>query len=464
MKAIPINNQWGPCQAANVELNEAVRRILRGHLKLIVGLVLLGVVPGVVVYFASGATYVASARVQLGTPDPQDAAQAVAIADTARAIVTSPSLVQKAINQADVNRTVPGVTNAVAVAPLGSSGVVELSVTDTQPGVAADLANQLASSLIQVRTDNSRGASQLPVLKAQIDADTKQIAGIDARSAELTNQLQSLGGVPVSPANEAAVSLQVQIVTNQLNAIAQERSSVVQELSTLQQRRDALLQNSAGNEGPAVIQAATPPTSPDRSKLPIDVALGAVIGLVLGIAIATLVEVFRPTLVGRRALANLLEVPVIGHLEGGSPAIFTNLPSPLTQRLELAARAAGIQVIRLIGIRTADGIPVLAKRLQRSIGVDGVSELTVQSYGAPDQGPELVADGEAKIGLIVVAPEVLKKVEMQPLMDLIRLSQWPVLGVITYGTEGIPEGPRNGRDAAETRNGTVSLAKSPRRA
>ncbi len=440
-----------------MELNEAANRILRGHLKLIAALVLLGLALASGVYFAGGVKYTAASRVQLGTPDPQDPAQAVAIADTARAVVTSPSHVQSAISVADVNRTVPEVTKAITVQPLGSSGVVELSVTDTDPSVAAKLANRLADDLLLTRVNNSRGADQLPGLQRQIDADAQAIVDIDTRTADLNNKLASLSDVPASPANEGAIALQIQIVTNQLNGLQQQRSSLVQELGNLHTQRDALLQNS-GAQSPAVIQQATAPSSPDRTQLPVDLALGGLLGLVAGVALATIMEVLRPTLIGRRALANLLGVPVIGHLDGGSPAVFTSLPAPLTQRLHLAAQAAGVSVVRLIGAPTTDGIPTLAKRLQRSVAAADSSSLAVQSYGASDPAP----DGDWSVGLVVLAPEVLKKVELQPLMDLIRLSRWPVLGVITYGAAGLPGSPRNGHRQETELSPTVALAESSR--
>ncbi len=72
-----------------MELDEAIQRIVRHHLKLIALCAALGVALG----FAASqgaATYTASARVVMDLPDPASVSEAAAIADTARAVVTGP--------------------------------------------------------------------------------------------------------------------------------------------------------------------------------------------------------------------------------------------------------------------------------------------------------------------------------------------------------------------------------------
>ena len=92
--------------------------------------------------------YTASVRLSLDTPDPQTAAAAGANADTARAIVTSPGLVARALAAAGV----PNVSEEsstefaerdVKVQGLGSANVIQLSVTYPEARTAALIANQL---------------------------------------------------------------------------------------------------------------------------------------------------------------------------------------------------------------------------------------------------------------------------------------------------------------------------------
>src|SRR6476659_8677936 len=120
-----------------MEINEAGRRIVGQHLSLILLFVVVGAV-GAFVLVGASQTYTASARLVLNTPDPTDRAGAIAIADTGNALATSPAEVTRALNSAHVTgRSGITVAQHVSVRGLGTSGVLQLSVTDKSPSVAA---------------------------------------------------------------------------------------------------------------------------------------------------------------------------------------------------------------------------------------------------------------------------------------------------------------------------------------
>src|SRR5439155_18346310 len=74
-----------------MELNEAARRIVWRHGALILAFVLMGGVITAALHLRDQTTYTATSRLVLDTSDPQSSAESVAIADTARAIATSPN-------------------------------------------------------------------------------------------------------------------------------------------------------------------------------------------------------------------------------------------------------------------------------------------------------------------------------------------------------------------------------------
>ena len=133
-----------------MEINEAGRRIVGEHWRLILLFLLAGLI-GAYLLVGGSRSYTATARLVLNTPDPTDRASAIAIADTGNALATSPAEVTRALRAAHVSgRDGTTVAKHVSVRGLGTSGVLQLSVTDKVPRVATAVA---------VRSKNSRSSS-----------------------------------------------------------------------------------------------------------------------------------------------------------------------------------------------------------------------------------------------------------------------------------------------------------------
>src|SRR5215831_495426 len=175
-----VNDGAGPSgqrRSVRMEVGEAVQRILVQHWRLIVVLVLAGACAGLVLGLRGPQLYAAHARVSLSSTDPQDAAMSQAMADSGRAVVTSPSHVARALAAIGASRDASAVAQQhVGLQAIGTSGVVELTVTDPDPYVAARLANALAQDLVATRRDMARGAAQSPAEQlANVQAEIGQI-------------------------------------------------------------------------------------------------------------------------------------------------------------------------------------------------------------------------------------------------------------------------------------------------
>jgi hypothetical protein len=84
-----------------------------------------------------------------------------------------------------------------------------------------------------------------------------------------------------------------------------------------------------------------------------DLVLGALLGLVLGIGSAGLIETVRPTFVGGDVLARELDTPLLGSLSRGSDERQRQrLVSLIAARLHLAADGVGVHDIVLLGADT----------------------------------------------------------------------------------------------------------------
>src|SRR5438309_6882063 len=80
-------------------LQEVARRVLLGHWMVIAGLVIACMAGVTVLHLREAPTYTASTRLVLDAPAPTSLTEATAIADGAKAIVTSPSHVSTALDR-----------------------------------------------------------------------------------------------------------------------------------------------------------------------------------------------------------------------------------------------------------------------------------------------------------------------------------------------------------------------------
>ena len=163
-------------------------------------------------------------------------------------------------------------------------------MTDTDARVAASVANTLASGAVATINAEQRQPSEQ--LEAQLQA---QITGLSADIDTVESQLAT--AAPNSPTAAALLARQ---------------SDDAQQMTALITKRADVQQQIAQSVGAGVIAPATRPTLADPSRLPLDLILGALAGLIVGVALAALLESLRPTLVGREAIERALGAPVLG--------------------------------------------------------------------------------------------------------------------------------------------------------
>jgi capsular polysaccharide biosynthesis protein len=410
-----------------MELNDVLRRILGQHWRLLGAFLAIGVALGLL-FAPHGTEYAASARLVLDLPDPVARQQSEAYADTAKAIATSPSKVRGALRKAGARRGDPAVFGGqhVAVRALGSSGVIELTVTDRDRGVAASVANALAASLIRTRLEVTNG--QIDQAFADLDGKiaqlSKRIAGIDEQVGELSVQIAAAGSV------EAAA------LRAKRDEIESTREFLVQQRAVVQSERVSLLSASAQHPRPSVISAATPPTKAQASHKLAYVILGALLGLILGIGVAAFIETVRPTLVGGDTLADELDAALLGTLDPhAAPATAIDVSA----RLRLAAEAARVRNVTLVAAGPRVDLDGLADSLKASAAAEALQTNGngVGAYPAPLRIASFDAEhppfnNGSRSGLVLVSPTALKKTDLSDVAHLLQASRLPLLGVITY--------------------------------
>jgi capsular polysaccharide biosynthesis protein len=413
-----------------MELHDVTRRIVGRYWWLIALLVVAGALAA-----ASSRTgektYTASARIVLDTQDPTTRVESAAIADTVKAIATSPAQVRAALRDAHVTRNPLDVAeHHVSVSGLGSSSVVKVSVSDRSKFVAADVANALAARVIETRRQVSSGG-----VPQEVAALTKRIDDVSAKISSADAAIDRLSVAVASEPNATAA--------NQLrakrDAAERQRDFLAQQRSVLESERVNILGAYALRPKPSIISRASAPVAADASGVWPYAVLGALLGLILGAGLAALIETVRPTVVGGNAVARELDAPLLGTVSGRFDDAFPEELAPVAARIRLAADAVGVDDVVVLPVKGDIDVRPLVKNLKRATrkGFGGAGE--APAHGRPvtrilaaDLESPPVIDERRTTGLVLLSPTGLAKSDLVDIGHLLRVTPLPLLGLIVY--------------------------------
>jgi hypothetical protein len=216
--------------------------------------------------------------------------------------------------------------------------------------------------------------------------------------------------------------------------------------------RGSMVLADSGRDQAVVIDKDQPDVVAAPSALLPRTALAIILGLLLGVAAAVVLETLRPRLAGARSLARRFEAPVLGQA-GQRPAALVNAMS-------LAARRQGCDTVVLLGIDDRDDD--VAHQLLANVPRPGLSAPSVTAAGRPhpvgagpsDPGDAGVAGSfhqvrfsdltgvrpvdELAAGVVLVSSDAPRQRDVETVEDILRTTRWPVLGVI--GAKGFHGG------------------------
>lgn len=453
-----------------MEANEAFRRIVMRHRRLIALLFIIPLVAVVPWRVLRAPAYVATGRIQAQSAAPDVDTQAAAILDRASAVATSPSVVRAAVNAADV--TLPRgwvAAHQISATSLGGSAVVVLSVTDPNRAIATSLGRALPGAVVSAL--NQLSTQQTDPALASLNQQTSQLTA--ARDA-LLSQLNASNSKNQS-ASTAAVG-----------ALLAELSAVNAQLAEVSSAQQQLLATASTNGSAGVISLPTNATAVSSGVVTYAVLAG-LLGLIIGLLVSTIHEVMKPSIADAGAAARELDVPVLGSLDGIDGALEFADRALLT-KIDLAAHRAKVGTVVVTGPLAADELSGLAASLNRQMAVfslpsdraalpgvttapspvarsgrvraqrsdsvpplngraEQATSVTTMPYNPPggEEGPVLgelcsVALGDLSPGIRLFAPALVVVVrDFAPHRDLDRITDlsattgWPVLGVIGLG-------------------------------
>lgn len=387
-----------------MDLTDVTQRIFRRHWALILLLAILGAFAPILLLQEQGPSYVASVRFVIGD-DGLTKSAGTTLADTALGLATSSVVLNKVIKDTKVHADPAVVLTEVAVTPVGTSGVLDLSVTDPNAKTAAVIAKGLVAAVVRERGDALRGGTQ-----ALLASSITQISEVDGRIAAI----EAASHGYLAPGDSAGLALR------HADALAVRNSLI--------QQRQALQQQLLVSSGPAIIDNSVSAGVADTSTMPAKIAVGALLGLILGVAFAAAREATRPVY-NPAALARHLDAPLLGRVKG-TPTEDTTLDDPLlASYVGIAAQEAGVRSVQLIpvGRRKVD-VSGLARSLRE--GGRDVVPLVLPRKGRSEPGHNRLIRHDA--GIVVVAPKAVSSTFLAALERHLQVTKQRVIGVITY--------------------------------
>jgi uncharacterized protein involved in exopolysaccharide biosynthesis len=249
-----------------------------------VGGLVLGAIVGYVYSFRGGTNYKATALISLGQPTSPGGALVPSYGTNPRAvstIVSGAAFQARAADAADMRPS--AIRGHVSVAQVGSAGagatrttpLISLTVTGTHPKNVAIAANKLADIVVE-QTTASYVNTKIRTFQATLDNVKRQLTGLDSQLRVINSALAA--------ARHLDPFQQLVIVGQQNNAETRQGNLIAQE-ETLQQQ----LVFAQAVEAARVVERASGVKASAQSKSS-SVAIGAIIGLILGAIVAIIGE------------------------------------------------------------------------------------------------------------------------------------------------------------------------------
>ncbi|MEO7131872.1 MAG: hypothetical protein ABIZ07_10900, partial [Dermatophilaceae bacterium] len=350
--------------------------------------------------------YEAVGRVQMGTELAASNVQADAMSERALGIATSPGVVGLALGKARVvEDPTTFAKEHISVQRVGVSPVLEIAVSSTSAGSAKTIATSITNDVISF--SNLAGRETDTERQEELQ---KQIAVIRKQQSQLIPRL-----VTASPGD--VLSIQAQ-----LSGLMSTQTEYQRQLSDLDLAASAA--QKAVMLDPVRMPAASVPSDAAQQTV-----LAGLIGLLLGLGLASLLEAVRPSLASPRAIGFALDATHLADLSSTDldSTEATETLNRLGDRIALLGRNQQVDKVFLLPVTDHDDslAHLIAWRVQpHGRHTQHRLECAVldNHWEEPGQHPAVV----------VVTRRRVRGRALQPVTTLIDALGWPVLGFVTY--------------------------------
>jgi succinoglycan biosynthesis transport protein ExoP len=212
------------------------------------------------------------------------------VTTTAASLMTEPPILQKVINDLKLNTTSDQLARNVTATPVTNAQLVTVIAKDPNPAVATRIANALSSDFVdQITQQNTQRVNQAgAALEAQITAQTATLNSEESALARAQARNQDTTALTAEIANNSS------LLTTLTADYGTFKATQAQNLETV-----------------SIAAPASQPTKPASPITALNVALGLIAGLLVGLGIAALAEYLDQGLDSAEDVQDRLGVPCL---------------------------------------------------------------------------------------------------------------------------------------------------------
>lgn len=290
--------------ASDLGLRDYIRTLRRRKFTIFVSVFVGGALALSLAYFQTP-RYAAVAKVLLRSQTSSSMSSTDAVpTDPARAVDTEIEVIKTEPVQ-DLVRKKLGSAPPASVESIGQTDLIAIRAESTRPELAAAAANAYADSYIEFRRKQT--IDNLLATTQQLET---KIADLQKQIDENNSQLDRAPVCTDPKADAAACAVRSNIEQN----VTQLRTSLSSQQAALRVRLDALQVDKALSNGGA--QVVTPASTPSAPFVPTprrNAMLGALLGLMIGVGLAFLLEHLNESVMGQEDFERALPgIPVVG--------------------------------------------------------------------------------------------------------------------------------------------------------
>lgn len=250
--------------------------------------------------------------------------------ETYRQLITSRPVMESVIQRLSLDQSVPDLQKNVTATSVEGTQLLRISVTDTDPETAADIANTVVVAYQSYVLDQAARANE--VVRQTLDA---QIGATKQKIDETAGEIRRL---EVIEDRTAADDAQLTILRSQAEQLQDSYGELLRSSQTM------MLNAAAGQIQVTVSESALPPTAPFAPRIGFRTALGLIAGLLIAGATVVVVEYMDDTVTANAALGSIVGAPLLATIE--------RMPKGRRNRQSLSAiehpRSSGIESIRFL--------------------------------------------------------------------------------------------------------------------
>ncbi|HML21593.1 MAG TPA: polysaccharide biosynthesis tyrosine autokinase [Aggregatilinea sp.] len=240
--------------------------------------------------------------IEAPNPDSSEIRTGVELAQTYAVLATTYDVLEATVEAGDFPVTAAELRSVLSTRVIPDTSLLELTITYTDPVLAADMANELAQQLILNSPSNLT-----PDQQQQLDLATTEIERLNQELQQARLQLTDIDAQLASetdPTEIDRLTEQRNTLTSQINEKSATIANFSSTITTLQRRTNSL----------DIVERARIPTSPTGASVISTTLLGAMVGIALAGGIALLIEYLDDTIKTTEEAVQMLELPVLAAI------------------------------------------------------------------------------------------------------------------------------------------------------